>query len=429
MLPSKGGKAWERAPEHLDGHGLAASGCGDGHVEAAGTGIMAVVSDDSVYGGAILKSMVVRAVSFLAVFSICAVAFCACSKDNVQEKADDGTVKIGVAYPIETVDSENPYYREGLEFARDEINKSGGVLGKPIELVFKDDRNSADTAMQIAQSFYNEGITAVVGHKSSTMCYYAEDIYEINKVLMLSPLATSDILFDWEYQYIFRMIPNNAYFAGLIADYAEQSNFKCVAIYFTDDEYGRSFADKAESAFADKGIVVADRLSSVVSSQVAGIAFRWKAFGVEALIVGASISTGAEQIRILRENFPALPVIGSHTFAEAREEEAILSGNADPGNVYFTGFDMDTIRSDFLHAYSEKYGHAPNTGSIFTYESVRLIADAMNATGTVDGTALAEYLSHLKDYDGITGSLTYRPENHIFQSPKLKVQQLYSREE
>jgi branched-chain amino acid transport system substrate-binding protein len=374
-----------------------------------------------------LKSIVLKVTAFLAVFALVVAAFSVRSKDNSQKTADGDTIKIGVAYPIEVVDAEIPYYKEGVEFARDEVNENGGVLGKPVELVFKDDKNSADTATQIAQSFSDEGVTAVAGHQSSHTCYYAEDRYEINKVLMLSTMATSDILFDWEYKYIFRMMPNDAYFASVIAEYASQRNFKRVSIYFTDDEYGMGFAESVENALVKKDIVVADRLNSVTSAQIAGIKLRWKAFGVDALIIGASIPAGAEQIRILHEHFPELPIIGGDSFAEVGDDKAFLFGNADAGNVHFVGCDIDSLDSDFLNAYSEKYGHAPNTVSVFTYESVKLIADAMNAAGTTDSTALAEYLSNLKDYDSITGSLTYNPENHVFESPKLRVQQLYSR--
>ena len=124
-------------------------------------------------------------------------------------------IYIGVVYPVESID-ENTYLRKGIELAVNGINADGGVLGKTLQWIIRDDQNNTHLAMQIANTFFEQGIAAVIGHWSTNICYFLTDIYEENKTVMLTLAATGMNLFENDYRYVYRMIANNQVFSEAI---------------------------------------------------------------------------------------------------------------------------------------------------------------------------------------------------------------------
>jgi len=87
-----------------------------------------------------------------------------------------GDIVIGVAWPFE---SNNSLFKEGVELAVKEINQAGGVEGRKVKLVLKDDRGSVAEGMAVAQSFVQERqVAAVIGHRNSFISIPAARIYE-----------------------------------------------------------------------------------------------------------------------------------------------------------------------------------------------------------------------------------------------------------
>ncbi|MDR0400248.1 MAG: ABC transporter substrate-binding protein, partial [Treponema sp.] len=194
------------------------------------------------------------------------------------------TVSIGVAYPRSQWENDW-YFWEGLELAVSQVNESGGVLGKPLSLVFRDDQGDSHIAQEIAETFSASGITAVIGHWASDVCYYVEDIYEEREIVMLTPGATSLALFERDYQYIYRAIANNQKYAEALADYVEAEGIRCPAIFYAEDTYGLDLARMLEQELAARGIPVADRVTSITAANVGELLRRWRAFGCDALML------------------------------------------------------------------------------------------------------------------------------------------------
>ncbi|MDR0583993.1 MAG: ABC transporter substrate-binding protein [Treponema sp.] len=143
---------------------------------------------------------------------------------------DAETIAIGAVYPASRWDNDH-YLREALELAVRQVNEADGVLGKPLSLVTRDDRGDSHVAQEIAETFSDSGITAVVGHWNSDVCYYVEDIYEERQIVMITPGATSLALFERDYQYIYRTIANNQVYAEALADYMEAEGIRRPAIF------------------------------------------------------------------------------------------------------------------------------------------------------------------------------------------------------
>ena len=109
-------------------------------------------------------------------------------------KAQEGeeAIKIAVAAPMTGDNSEYGIgFTNAAKLMADQWNEQGGVLGKKIEIVPYDDKNTSEEATTIAQKIVSDGdISGVIGHFSSGVCMTAAPIYEENKIIEISPSAS-----------------------------------------------------------------------------------------------------------------------------------------------------------------------------------------------------------------------------------------------
>jgi branched-chain amino acid transport system substrate-binding protein len=282
-------------------------------------------------------------------------------------------------------------------------------------LLIRDDRGDSRIAQQIAETFSELGITAVVGHWSSDVCYYVEDIYEERKIVMITPSAVSHNLFEFEYRYIYRMIVNNGHYAQALAEYAEQQGIGSWAIYYSEDAYGTDFARFAERELLRRRIPVVDRVTSISPANAADILRRWRAFGCEGLLLASSFPDIFEPVKLLRDAGAALPVF-SEAFYYTSFDQALADYLDD---YYVIVYDVDAMDGAFLTAFRSAYGRNPDTYEVAGYEAVRLLADAMNAEASVESDAIVRYIQELRDYPSVMGPISYNPVTREFDGRRV----------
>jgi branched-chain amino acid transport system substrate-binding protein len=331
-------------------------------------------------------------------------------------------VTIGAAYPAAVLDADS-YFRFGLELAVKEVNDAGGVLGKPLDLLIRDDRGDSRVAQQIAETFYDTGITAVIGHWSSDVCYFVEDIYEERKVIMISPSAVSTRLFEIEYQYIFRMVVNTLVYAEAMAEFAEQNGIRRPAVYYAEDTFGTDLARAVENELMKRQIPVVDRLTSITPSNVKEVIHRWRAFGCDALIAADILKGLEEPLTLIRSAGADFPILCAEDF----DQSTFISEPAGyTDNLYAAVYGTEDMDGTFLANFRSTYGRDPNTFVVAGYEAVHLLADAMNAEGSIDSTAVARYLRSLQNYPSVMGRISYNPRTHEFDGRRMRLKPFIS---
>jgi len=329
-------------------------------------------------------------------------------------------IHIGIAYPAELRDKDT-YFIKGVELAVNSINAKGGVIGKTLHTVIKDDHNDTHIAMQIANTFIEQGITAVIGHWSTNICYFLEDIYEANNVVMITPAATGSILFEYDYQYIFRMIANVRIFAEAIAGYMSKTGLRRTAIFYSDDEYGADFSAVLEDELSKRNITVIDRVTNITQINISFIIDRWRAFGCDSVIIAAASQDMIEPIQLIYEANGNLPFLGADDFDRTTLADSLgSSANA----LYMASKPFERLDSVFLSAFRAAYGHDPNIQAITGYMSVYMLKDAMEAVGSTDSTLIAGYLSSIENHDTILGPMTYNSDTQEFDGHVVAVRKL-----
>jgi branched-chain amino acid transport system substrate-binding protein len=343
---------------------------------------------------------------------------CGLKSREVFNASNAETVSIGVAYDFAPVDGQS-HFSWVLDLAVADINAAGGVMGKSLNLILRDDKNDAMKAMQIAETFHSAGITAVVGHWSSDICYYVEDIYEERGMVLVAPDANSRIIYERDYWNIFRIAPDDTLYARTMAQYAHERGFRSLAVYYAETIYGSSMALALERELARQGIVVADRITGISSVSVAETIRRWRAFGCDGVIIAAGIAETKAPVQALQQAGSLFPVFLTSSFQ--RQTFNNLVGDHTE-NVYVFRYDNNFLASRFAERYREAWEEDPTIYEISGYAAVRLLADAITACQTLEGNVLAAWLRNIHQYPSTAGVISYNMQTHEFDGQVLRVE-------
>lgn len=168
------------------------------------------------------------------------------------EQESDGILTIGLLLP-----STDPTLGEGLieaaNIAVERINDAGGVLGRPVRVVERDEGLGDGTAAASIAALLdaNPPVDAVVGPSSSLTALSDLDTLVDAGIPACSPSATALALDDFpDDRLFFRTVPSDSLQAVAIADLAERTGLQDVAVVSIDDAYGRPFAQAVEEALA-----------------------------------------------------------------------------------------------------------------------------------------------------------------------------------
>jgi len=333
---------------------------------------------------------------------------------------DSDDIYIGIAYPVALNDGDS-LFREGYELAIKHINENGGVLGKTLHAAIRDDNNDVHSAMQIADAFHEQGITAVIGHWTTNVSYFVSAVYEKNRVVMVTPTATGMNLLEYYNNYVFRMFANHEVMSHALADHSADHNHRHVAIFFDDNEYGRDFATAMEIQLSRHNIAVVDRVSSITSFNIADISARWSAFGVDAVYIASSVENFVQPIKLIRDSNPDIPILSGDNFVGSSFNYQ-LEDYMD--NIFIATYDIALLDRDFLKKFYEAYGQSPDIRAVAAYDSVQLLASAMEVVGSIDASAIAAYISSISGYNAVSGALTFDRNSGEFEGFRVIVHEI-----
>lgn len=339
---------------------------------------------------------------------ILALAVSTCAADQ------DPTIQIGLAAPLKIGAGEAAL--KGALLAVEQINRDGGVLGRPLQIIARDDRMEAERAIQIANEFHgNRGIVAVVGHLTSGATIAAGTIYNdpAGGLLSISPGATSPEL-SAAGEWTFRVCPSDIQQGAALADWAySRLGLQRAAVIYPNDQYGRGVLNAFVPAFERLGGTVVARdpfLVSLIENETTLDPYLERAIRerMDALVI---IGVGDEVAQILtaarRLGYQGA-VMGPDGLIELADAGEIADG------VYFTsGFlaDRDSNAAQrFVRQYVDRHGELPRDGAAHAYDAVRLLARAIEEVGT-DRRAIRDYIADVGGrhpaHEGVTGTIRF----------------------
>lgn len=319
------------------------------------------------------------------------------------------TVKIALEAPLSGEQSSNGIdMLDGARLAVDEANRGGGVLGKRLELVPADDRADPDAGVRVAKRMVSDHVFAVVGPYNSSVGVENLRIYLDAGVIPIHLTSNSATNGDG-----YTIQPKDYQVAPVEAK-AITGFFHAhsVGIVYDPSTYTAGIAGQLRTALEHAGVdvVAYDRVDP-------------KSRDYATLLAG--VGRRHPDLLFVSTYYPQGGVI-ARDYRQLEERPTCLMGlaNQDPAFVSVAGLNTARLCSftgvpsaeDFPDArryvadYRKRFGRTPGTWGTFTYDSVKLLIDAIRRAGGWDAGEVRRALTDTRDYAGITGSITIDPK-------------------
>lgn len=338
-------------------------------------------------------------------------------------------IKIGVAGPFTGGSAPmGVSMRDGVKLAVAEINAKGGVLGRQIQLIERDDEAKPERGVQIAQELINkEKVVATVGYINTGVALASQRFYQEAKIPVMNNVATGSIItqqFAKEPEnYIFRNSANDQIQSAMIVEEAViRRKFSKVAILADSTNYGQLGREDLEKALKAKGITsVAVEKYNIKDVDMTAQLLKAKQAGAQVVLtygIGpelAQIANGMEKLGW------KVPLIGSWTLSMGNFiDNAGKNGDGTRMPQTFIQDANTPKRKTFIDAYVKAYkpsgDRMPSPVSAAQgYDSIYLLAAAMKQAGSTDGPKVKAALENLTEkVDGVvtTYSKPYTKDDH-----------------
>ena len=301
--------------------------------------------------------------------------------------------------------------RRGIDLAIAEINAGGGVRGRPIRLVARDDKADGGTAAAIANEFLsNRSIVAVVGHVTSGAMVAAARVYDRGLPAVSTTASSPDLsgISPW----VFRVIPSDSANGYSIARFANERGWRRAAILYENTAYGRGLTESFRRAF-DGDVVAMDPIPSEGSSDFEPYVSYLATRAPDMVFVAGTNASGRAAILEARRQRLSAPLIGGDGWSSIVADTAVAEGVfvATP----FTSQDPRPAAQRFVQAFRARYQMDPDGNAALGYDATMLIARAISEAGA-SRPAIRRWLSSLGEADafaGVTGPIRFHQSGDV----------------
>ncbi len=332
-------------------------------------------------------------------------------------RADE--IKIGEINSYSAMTAFTDPYRKGWQLAIEEINKSGGVLGKTLTVISKDDGGKPADAVTAANELVSsDGVVMLTGTFLSNIGLAVADFAAQKKVFFLASEPLTDAV-TWAKgnKYTFRLRPSNYMQAAMLVEEAAKLPAKRWATIAPNYEFGQS------------AVAVFKQLLSAKRPDIQWVAEQWPTQGkidagpVLQAIAAANpdavlnVTFGPDLVKLVREantrgTFKGKSVVsfltGEPEYLDPLKEET-------PVGWIVTGYPWADVKipehAAFLKAYQAKYNDYPRVGSIVGYETMKAAAAIIAKAGSTDTDKMIAAAEGLK-LDSPFGPIAFRKIDH-----------------
>ena len=329
------------------------------------------------------------------------------------------TIKIGEMNSYKVFSAFLDPYKKGMELAVDEVNAAGGVLGKKIEVVSRDDNGNPADAVRVGEELLTrEKVAFLIGTFPSNVGLAVADFAKQKKTLFIAAEPLTDkIVWDAGNAYSFRLRTSTYMQTAMLIPDAAKLKKKRWAIVYPNYEYGTSATAAFKKLLKEKQPDVefvteqAPPLGKIDAGAVAQAIADAKPDAIFSSLFGPDLA------KFVREGsqrglFKGVEVFnllaGEPEYLDPLKEEA-------PVGWYVTGYPWNEIKTaehkKFLDAYQAKFKDYPRLGSVVGYSTVMSAVAVIKKAGVLDQEKLVAAMANLSVGTPF-GTVTYRTLDH-----------------
>ena len=320
--------------------------------------------------------------------------------------------------------------KNGANLAVDEINKAGGIDGKQITVVSKDNKSdNAEAATVVSNLINNDKVNAVIGSMTSGAVKSMTPNITKGAVPLVTPAGTDDTLTVTNgevNEYIFRSTFQDSYQGKVLANYTtNELKAKNVVLYYDNSsDYAKGIAKSFEKTYDGK---IVDKVSfqsgdkdfQATLSKIKGEDF-------DAIVMPGYYNETGLITKQARELGIEQPILGGDGFADPTF--ITLAGDAAATNVYYvSGYSAKALATDtttkFIAAYQAKYKSEPSMFDALSYDAVYMVKQAAEDTKAKTSVDVKDGLAKLKNFKGATGEITVdKDHNPVKEAVVIKLE-------
>lgn len=345
--------------------------------------------------------------------------------NNATAAIQGTTLKIGTSVPVGGNLNVAREILRGVAQAQNEINRSGGIEGKLLQVEIANDNNVPDVAKQIATTFAkDDSILAVIGHNASEASVAAAPIYQQAGLVMISPTSVARNLSGIG-SYIFRTTPSSKAMAGVLAEHIVKSARKTkVAICSASKtEASQSFQEELTTAVFEGGgqVIKTSCDFSDPAFNASEVPTQAISAGAEALVLAPALNGMNYAMDVLQAAKGRLPIFGSQTMYSI---ETLKQGQVDANGMVIAVPWHPALASGSPFALNAKklWGGSGSWRTAMAYDATLAAISGLKFGQTRDQVQKALSNSGFS-VKGITGSVQFLPSgDRLMKVTLVKVQ-------
>lgn len=329
------------------------------------------------------------------------------------------TIKIGELNSYKTVPAFLEPYKKAWELAVEEVNASGGINGKKLEVVSRDDNGTPGDAVRAAEELVSrEKVAMLTGTFLSHVGLAVADFAKQRQIFFLaSEPLTDKIVWESGNKYTFRLRASTYMQTSMLVEDAVKLNKKKWALVYPNYEYGQSAIASFKALMTEKqpGVAfVAEQAAPLGKIDAGAVAQAVADAAPDAIF---NVTFGADLQKFVREgetrglfkDRPVFSVLGGEPeYLDPMKDEA-------PVGWYVTGYPWQSIETPehkaFIEAYGKKFNDYPRLGSVVGYATIHSIAAVLKKAGSVETDKMIAAMKGLQVGTPF-GNIVYRALDH-----------------
>ena len=331
-----------------------------------------------------------------------------------------GTIKIGEMNSYKSQPAFLDPYKKGWELAIEEINAKGGVLGRKLEVISRDDGANPGDAVRVAEELVTrEGVNIIAGTFLSHVGLAVTEWAGKKQVFFLAAEPLTDKI-TWQNgnRYTFRLRASTYMQVAMLMPHVIEAKKKRWALVYPNFEFGQSAAEAFKTMLkkAQPDVEFVTEQAPPLGKEDTGAITQALDDAKPDGIFSAMFGTGlAKFVRdgTTRGTFKNRVVVnllaGEPEYLDPLKDEA-------PVGWIVTGYPWNEINTPehktFVAAYQKKFNDYPRLGSIVGYDTMKSLAAGIAKAGSTDTEKLITAFRGLEVKDGPFGTFTYRAQDH-----------------
>ena len=310
--------------------------------------------------------------------------------------------------------------RKGIMLAIEEINATGGLLGRPVEYLSEDIQSKAgESATAVKKLLSRDKVVAILGGNPSSNSLEAAPLCQNARIPMMAISSTNPKVTTIG-DYIFRVCFIDPFQGAVLAKFARESlHARRLALLTPVTPYGIGLSNELRKKFTSLGgEIVAEQKYAEGDKDFKAQLTAIRTFRPDVIAVPGYYTEAALICRQALELGLASTFIGGDGWEAPQLTE--LGGKAVEETYYSTGFSADNSAPkvrEFVRKFRTRWDNeTPDSTAALGYDAMMLCADVIRRAGTTDGAKLRDAIAATKDFPGVTGRISIDRERNATKS-------------